>query len=226
MIVVIDSIAVSFNPEVIELWHNLSPDTAIEVIDSFLSPARFAHHLSQLRPDVLVVAPIWLTITSLLFKVLELSGNSTIPRVIGTNECTDVLKIQAAHHRYSDVLDLNASPQLSFNQLVQNHHGSPALDSDEVWNRVPRPLLVPDLTNVPRDAIDVQILNLITIGLRDQDMASTLYISLQTVKNRVSRMLEISGTENRTQLGYLYSNRQLVAAMLMNIENEYATICQ
>ena len=221
MIVVIDSIAASFNPQSIELWSEIEPNIVIEVIDSFLSPARFAQQLSQLKPDVLVVAPVWLTITPLLFKVLELSGNDSIPRIIATSECTDVLKIQSAHHGYSDVLDLNLSPPEVVTALTNNFQRSFALYDDDIWSRVPRPLTTPDLTNVPRDAIDVQILDLITIGLRDQDVASALYLSLQTVKNRISKMLEISGADNRTQLGFLYSNQRLIAVMLMNIESEY-----
>ena len=221
MIVVVDSIVASFSPESIDLWLAASPEMTIEVIDSFLSPAKFAHQLSQLKPDVLVVAPVWLTITPLLFKVLELSGNASIPRIIATDQSTDVLKIQAAHHGYSDVLDLNLSPPEVVTSLINNFHGSFALHDDDVWTRVPPPLTTPDLTNVPRDAIDVQILDLITIGLRDQDVASALYLSLQTVKNRISKMLEISGADNRTQLGFLYSNQRLISVMLMNIESEY-----
>lgn len=226
MLVVVDSIVASFDPETIGLWQAVSPALTIEIIDSFLSPAKFAQQLSQLKPDVLVVAPVWLTITPLLFKVLELSGNTSTPRIIATKECDDVLKIQSAHHGYSNVLDLNLTPTNVVAMLENNHLGSFSLHNDDVWSRVPLPLMTPDLTNVPRDNIDVQILDLITIGLRDQDVASALYLSLQTVKNRISKMLEISGADNRTQLGFLYSNQRLISVMLMNIESEYIAATQ
>lgn len=50
------------------------------------------------------------------------------------------------------------------------------------------------------DDIDRRIVAFITMGLSDREIGAKVYLSSQTVRNRVSRMLERSHVQNRTQL--------------------------
>lgn len=50
------------------------------------------------------------------------------------------------------------------------------------------------------DDTDRQILRLIADGQSDKQIAESVYLSVQTVRNRVSRLLNRFGKENRTQL--------------------------
>lgn len=50
------------------------------------------------------------------------------------------------------------------------------------------------------DDTDRQILRLIADGQSDKQIAEAVYLSVQTVRNRVSRLLNRFGKENRTQL--------------------------
>ena len=50
------------------------------------------------------------------------------------------------------------------------------------------------------DDIDRRIAAYITMGMSDRDIGAKVYLSSQTVRNRVSRMLERSQVQNRTQL--------------------------
>ena len=72
----------------------------------------------------------------------------------------------------------------------------------------------------PRDQTDLDILEPICVGSRDSDIAEIVALSLQRVKNRISAMLERTGLENRTQLAWQFTNQQLVASMLDNIQYE------
>lgn len=50
------------------------------------------------------------------------------------------------------------------------------------------------------DDTDRQILRLLATGQSDKQIAEAVFLSLQTVRNRVSRLLNRFGKENRTQL--------------------------
>lgn len=51
-----------------------------------------------------------------------------------------------------------------------------------------------------QDDIDRRMVAYITLGLSDREIAAKVHLSSQTVRNRVSRMLERAHVENRTQL--------------------------
>ena len=50
------------------------------------------------------------------------------------------------------------------------------------------------------DAVDERIVNLVAEGLSDKQIGSAMGLSPQTIRNRVSRMLNDSGLRNRTEL--------------------------
>lgn len=58
------------------------------------------------------------------------------------------------------------------------------------------------------DANDRHIARLIALGYSDKQIAETVYMGLQTVRNRVSRMLSRFNKENRTQLALFFSEYQ------------------
>ena len=58
------------------------------------------------------------------------------------------------------------------------------------------------------DANDRHIARLIALGYSDKQIAETVFLGLQTVRNRVSRMLSRFGKENRTQLALFFSEHQ------------------
>jgi DNA-binding NarL/FixJ family response regulator len=58
------------------------------------------------------------------------------------------------------------------------------------------------------DANDRHIARLIAMGYSDKQIAETVYLGLQTVRNRVSRMLSRFDQENRTQLALFFSEYQ------------------
>lgn len=53
------------------------------------------------------------------------------------------------------------------------------------------------------DGTDREIAQLVSQGLTDKDIAATLHFSVQTVKNRISKILSRVGVANRTQLAVL-----------------------
>ena len=55
-----------------------------------------------------------------------------------------------------------------------------------------------------RDLVDQGIVRLVAVGLSNEEIASRVGLSLATVRNRISRLLELSGARNRTHLAAMY----------------------
>jgi DNA-binding NarL/FixJ family response regulator len=62
-----------------------------------------------------------------------------------------------------------------------------------------------DLQDVCRDEVDVQIISLIIQGHGNEEIALQTFIAVQTVRNRISRLLAAAGAKNRTQLAIMFS---------------------
>ncbi len=62
-----------------------------------------------------------------------------------------------------------------------------------------------DLRNVCRDDIDLRIVTLIIQGLSNEEIGEQTFIAVQTVRNRISRLLSAAGAKNRTQLAIMFS---------------------
>jgi DNA-binding NarL/FixJ family response regulator len=61
------------------------------------------------------------------------------------------------------------------------------------------------LQDVCRDDVDVQIISLISQGHGNEEIALQTFIAVQTVRNRISRLLAAAGAKNRTQLAIMFS---------------------
>jgi DNA-binding NarL/FixJ family response regulator len=62
-----------------------------------------------------------------------------------------------------------------------------------------------ELGDICRDEADTQIVALIIRGFSNDEIAGEIFIALQTVRNRISRLLSAAGVKNRTQLAILFS---------------------
>lgn len=62
-----------------------------------------------------------------------------------------------------------------------------------------------DLIKVCRDDIDARIISLIIEGMGNEEIAAQTFIAVQTVRNRISRLLAAAGAKNRTQLAIMFS---------------------
>lgn len=59
-----------------------------------------------------------------------------------------------------------------------------------------------------RDEIDLQIVELVTIGRTDNEIANILCFAEHTIRNRLSRLMSRSSIANRTQLARVFQQEQ------------------
>jgi DNA-binding CsgD family transcriptional regulator len=81
---------------------------------------------------------------------------------------------------------------------VSSSHGSPPK------NTYSADACLSDITR--NNATNLRILNLIAHGLSDKDISTSMCLSTHTVRNRISRMLQNGGFENRTSLALFFSH--------------------
>lgn len=218
MRVLLGTVVVETSPGLIQYFYDHDPDSRVEGWIPNGSVGASVEKLSDFQPDVLVLYPGWLVLNSVLLRMLDLSGCRHTRRVLASEEMNNVLKIEAAYHGFFDVLDLGRSDAVLFDALRDVHAGVSSLDSDRLWRTVDRPSSRVDVSLVPRDEFDRSILELLRMGLGDREIADVVCLSSQTVRNRVSAMLQRSGLDNRTHLAWTYTNAKLVDGMFRHLD--------
>ncbi|MBU3688013.1 MAG: response regulator transcription factor [Actinobacteria bacterium] len=182
----------------------------VDVLPTYQMDPSLVAQLADLKPDVVIVGRFMTELAFLLSEYLRQAGCSESPIVVAANPVTNALKIKVAHAGFDDVVDLGRPLPEIRTAIANIGQGKFALDDDPLWRRVDRPPRHLDLPLMTRDDVDIEILNLIAIGLSDQEISEVVHMSPQTIRNRVSHMLIRSGLANRTQLAWIFTHRNLL----------------
>jgi DNA-binding NarL/FixJ family response regulator len=72
-------------------------------------------------------------------------------------------------------------------------------------------IIVDSLTQL--DEIDRQICELVTAGCTNKAIADVVYLSHQTVRNRLVRVFDVTGATNRTELAVMWLRHSSQASL-------------
>lgn len=133
---------------------------------------------------------------------------SELRRIMLAPGVPNSLLVQAAQAGLDDVVDLSDDVDALLKNLRDSLAGRRSLGSHPLWRTVAPPRDVNTIASPYRDVIDREIVSMIAVGLTDDEIAKGVYLSCQTVRNRISRMLERSGARNRTHLASVYIRDQ------------------
>ena len=167
------------------------------------------HH----RPDIVLAADILLGATVLALPQLEAEALPAHKRVVLARDPSPTLLVVAAQAGFDDVVDVAQPIEAVVDQLQGLLEGKRDLRSHPIWKMLDYPVDMTKLEVVMADDTDRQIVGLIAAGLSDREIADLVYLSCQTVRNRVSRLLDRCGARNRTQLALVYIYGQYERAM-------------
>lgn len=132
--------------------------------------------------------------------------------VLLTGRMSDEVLVEACRIGAFDVVEKNASGTDLIGRVRTAANGRRMLD-DSVMRAAQKRLEDNGVAALRRlGETDRQILRFIGMGMTDKQISERVYLSPQTVRNRISRLLSILGRENRTQLALLHS--QLDEAIL------------
>ena len=125
-------------------------------------------------------------------------------KVVMTPDVSGKLIIEAIRSGFNDVIGLGqpAADIMSRIQLVMN--GGTDL-SQQGYVQAIRGLLGDDnRARFANDEMDLQILLQLAYGLSNKEIAEEVFLSLQTVRNRISRLMQVTKAQNRTQLALMF----------------------
>lgn len=177
--------------------------------------------------DLVLVDRQWLHLAPLLMGFLQQDvcrpQNCREARIVIAAKGVDrILRIQALHRGFHDCLELEQSPESLSNGVKAMMNPDSNAGGDTLLASVPQPPMVHNPAEIPRDEIDRTILELVTVGMQDADIATVVYTSTQTVKNRIHAMLSRSGLRNRTQLASSFCNQTIIETVI-RMRREYAS---
>lgn len=212
----VDELVVSHRPDLLESFIRHRSDCVVQSFDFLTAAVSIARAAHVSPPDIVVVDAVWLHLAELLHRILEVSGCADARIVIASSHLDEVFKAQSAHRGFTWQLDLAQPSDLIVRQLCELSAEAPRQDILQ-WNSIPLPAMVSSSSDTARDLIDREILDLVSVGMQDADIADVVHASTQTVKNRISAMLERSGYRNRTQLAWMRSNDAVAEAMIRGL---------
>jgi DNA-binding NarL/FixJ family response regulator len=201
-------------PELADVFSDSATDLSFGTFDRRISPDRISETVARFRPEVVLVDSSWLVLSTLLLHCLVVGGCPDARCALGSFTSSDALKILASRRGFFDIVDLGQTAHEMLDHVRGIHLGESRLRQDRLWTETFEFAPVPDLADVTVDELDLQIVDLLSVGSSDREIALAVHLSLQAVRNRVSAMLERSGCVNRTQLGWAFSTRRLVELLV------------
>lgn len=155
----------------------------VAVLDAHLkdrSGLDLAEHIRIARPDIKVVMLTAFVSDELIFEAKKIGVSTIIDKNLDTERIAD--RVLAASIGKTCVDDVVLSDVVS------------RLKEDGIIS----------LLNLSK--VDRQIVALVAEGHSDKEIGALVYLSSQTVRNRISRILTLLGKSNRTQIALLLSN--------------------
>lgn len=129
-------------------------------------------------------------------------------RIVLAPQVPNSLVIQTAQAGLDDIIDMSTGADVLLTALRDSLSGRRNVMSHPIWRSIASPRDVHTIASPYRDTIDHEIVSMISAGLTDEEISHGVYLSCQTVRNRISRMLERSGARNRTHLASIHIHDQ------------------
>lgn len=216
MEILVDSLVAARRPDLVAEW---SGGSRIRVFDAYSNPWELRVLFEGSRPDVIMVDPAMIVISFLLLEIVRGAECRVDRVVVGADVITDVMKVQAMRGGFFDLVDTSRSTEEVRLRLEGVHLGRSQLADDRLWAAIAKPTAIGNLVLVPHDAIDVEILELVALGLMNDDIASVVHIAPQTVRNRMSGMLRRSRMSNRSEMAFTYLGQTMTMRMIQGMDH-------
>ncbi len=220
MRMVVDDVVARAVPGLPDLVRRIGSNSTFDSFDPQVSPERILATVIKCRPEIVVVDRAWLAASSLLSRILADGGCPAARCVLGATSTSDALRIQAVRRGFFDIVDVTRPANDVLDHVREIHGGTTRLQLDRLWTSVGHLTPTGDVARAPSDPLDLEIVELLAVGLSDREIAAGVHLSLQAVRNRVSAMLERSGCVNRTQLGWMFNSQRLVDLMMFRSDSE------
>ena len=125
-------------------------------------------------------------------------------KVVMTPEVSGRLVMEAINHGFSDVIRLGLPADEIMSRIRMVLSGDTDL-SRLTYVQGIRALVGPDnRARFAHDEVDLRILLQLAYGHSNKEISESVFLSLQTVRNRISRLMHVTKAQNRTQLALMF----------------------
>ena len=132
-------------------------------------------------------------------------------RVVLTRGITVSLLVQAVNGGFDDVVDITGiDPIGALRDAVEGRH---SVRDHAEWRSLEFVLDTSAVEISYHDDLDREIVAMVAVGQSNHEIAECIHLSYQTVRNRISRILDDSGIRNRTQLASIYLRQQFALSL-------------
>lgn len=187
------------------LARHLQTTPSISTITVVDTEAKLARALATGHHDVVLFARADMVRCLMQWQHRDVEATGKCKLVLAAPVVFAQLVAEARQLGIDAVLDVNLPAEqfaVQLGEVVIGRRGLPELS--ELEHDVAPVLELPVRPIAYHDATDIEIVRLLATGLSDKEIATTVFLSGQTVRNRISRILQESHLENRTQLTAIY----------------------
>lgn len=125
-------------------------------------------------------------------------------KVLMATQISGHIVIEAIEHGFNDVISLKLSPGEIMARLFLVASGETNICQMPIQQVMVHLLEDGSKTLLAHDITDLHILHRLAHGKANKEIADEVYLSLQTVRNRISRLMQATEAENRTQLALMF----------------------
>ena len=178
----------------------LSRFSGITVVGCFQQEEEIREALSTIAFDICIVGPTFL---EKKHEIDPLATGVEYPVrkyvMVSTNNTTE--RVILAHQMgLNDVIDVGVHLATIDQRLRRVLAGEVDLSRIGSITEVVGWLRSDNIANLAQDETDIRILMELVEGRTNEEIAAAVHLALQTVRNRISRLMKLAGVSNRTQL--------------------------
>ena len=175
----------------------LSPGHTVEVLSDL---DEVMVRVAQVDFDVCFIGPNSFSWYGSLSTLLHTEANPNIKCVVGVSRVTSEIILSALKFKAHAIIELGNSIEDIVNQLDAVVAGDVDLTRDNSLEDIYRLCGKESSLQFCRDDLDLRILAELMNGAPNEAIAATCNVAIQTVRNRLVRLMREVGVENRTQL--------------------------
>lgn len=125
-------------------------------------------------------------------------------KVLMVEQVSGRVVMEAIQHGFNDVVGLNLPAEEIMSRLRLVVSGDTDL-SRLTYVQGIRALVGPEnKARFAHDEVDLRILLQLAHGCSNKEISEAVFLSLQTVRNRISRLMQVTKAQNRTQLALMF----------------------
>ncbi len=182
----------------------LEPIPEVQLLGGVTSASCLIEFLQRNEVDICVIASQWMVQRVEAIELAREVGVKLPKCVIATTHLTGALCLDAALAKVDDVLDARNEVSESLDRIRHLLRGGSAYVEGQV---IPKVWLrdLPSLEDAIHDIVDAHIVKHLLHGASNIQIAEDVFLSVQTVNNRISQMIKRTHSKNRTELAMLFT---------------------